>query len=386
MQPLPNEGAFSLPIERQAETCYCPVMTDLVRRHYEIYPYPSYPLLASVRRCDTYALNIDALWARFNGRLPNHAERRILIAGSGSFSPYPFSVANPDCGITALDLSCASLKRARQHCLLHARRNVTFSQGDLLDPASASGRFGLIDAYGVLHHLDDPAAGLLALADRLTDHGVLRIMVYSRYARFQEESIRRAFRLLKVTDAATARRLLSRARPGSRLREYANASTEAAFMSGLADALLHPCVHTFKIDQLMALVQRSGLEPLLFAHHGARQDVGQEVARIRELETARQSPGNFVLYLGRNVSGPCNGESNAMLALNPCLRGCVTPLRLSAVRLPPRLGRDNPALGFRERSVLRRFTRPLPMEKAGDIPADLLAVCIDSLFLLKYFP
>lgn len=361
-------------------------MTDLVRRHYEIYPYPGYPLLASVRRCDTYALNIDALWARFNGRLPAKEERRILIAGCGSFSPYPFSLANPDCAITALDLSGASLRRARLHCLLHARHNVEFRTGNLLDPISVSGRFGLIDAYGVLHHLGDPLAGLQALAGRLTEGGILRIMVYSRYSRRQEESIRRAFRVLKITDAATAKRLIDRARPGSRLREYADSSSEASFTAGLADALLHPCVHTFRIDDLMALVQKSSLKPLLFAHHGALPDVADEVTRIRNLEAHRSSPGNFILYLGRNVSGPCTGDSGAMLALNPCLRQCVSPLRISAVRLPPRLGHDNPVLGFMERKLLRSFIRPLPTEKTRNTPAELLAVCIESLFLLKYRP
>src|SRR4051812_40030039 len=108
-------------------------MTDPVRQHYELYPYPHYPLLASIRACDTYALNLAALWARFNGRLPAPEANRILIAGCGSFSPYPFSVANPQAEITALDLSQKSLGRAKLHCLLHGRGNVLYCQGDLLD-------------------------------------------------------------------------------------------------------------------------------------------------------------------------------------------------------------------------------------------------------------
>ncbi len=40
-----------------------------VTRHYERQPYPHYPLLASIRRYVTYAMNLTALWARFNGEL-----------------------------------------------------------------------------------------------------------------------------------------------------------------------------------------------------------------------------------------------------------------------------------------------------------------------------
>src|SRR6185369_7704756 len=106
-------------------------MSDPVQTHYQKYPYPHYPLLASVRRCDTYALNLVALWARFNGALPPQTARRILVAGCGSFSPYPFALSNPEADITALDLSGRSLKRARLHCLLHGIHNVTFRCGDL---------------------------------------------------------------------------------------------------------------------------------------------------------------------------------------------------------------------------------------------------------------
>ena len=126
-------------------------MSESVRSHYERYPYPHFPLLATVRTCDTYAHNLTALWTRFNGVLPPENARRILIAGCGSFSPYPFSIANPDSELTALDLSASTLRRARLHCLLHGRRNIRYQCGDLLENAAAPGVFGLIDAFGVLH-------------------------------------------------------------------------------------------------------------------------------------------------------------------------------------------------------------------------------------------
>lgn len=357
-------------------------MSDLVRRHYELYPYPSYPLLASVRRCDTYALNLTALWIRFNGELPPPIAKRILIAGCGSFAPYPFSLSNPDVDICALDLSSRSLKRARLHCLLHGKRNLTFLCGDLLEPSLASSTYGLVDAYGVLHHLEDPLAGLKALAARLVDGGILRIMLYSRYARRSEESIRRAFRLLGISDPARARKILLDSRPGSRLRRFLDTSWEAGTRAGLADALLHPSVLTYRIDELMALASQSGLEPLLFAHDNALPDIDQEIERIRRLEAGKESPGNFVLYLGRNVKGPCLDDRSGFLVLNPCLGSAVGSLRIGTLRIPQRLGNPNPSLGRQERSFLRRFTHPVPCDSLSLQDLKVAAIYKQSLFLL----
>jgi SAM-dependent methyltransferase len=359
-------------------------MPDTVRTHYEIYPYPHYPLLASVRRCDTYALNLTALWTRFNGCLPPSGRQRVLIAGCGSFSPYPFALANPDAKITALDLSSRSIGRARLHCLLHGRNNVTFRCGDLFDLSPADGMFELIDAYGVLHHLDDPLAGLKALAARLSEGGILRLMVYSRYARREEEAIRRAFRLLHISDPDTARKLMSRSRPGSRLRGFAETSDEVVSEAGLADALLHPCVQTMRIDGLMEMIRQSGLEPLLFAHHGALADVAREIERIRALEASMESPGNFVIYLGRNVAGPCSENKASSLLINPCLSGTVGPFRPGTVHVAPRLGFPNPPLGRSERSYLRRFCQTQSWNKLSKSFRSLLPVYRRALFLLQY--
>jgi len=358
-------------------------MSETVRRHYELYPYPHYPLLASVRRADTYASNLAALWSRFNGELPTRHAERILIAGCGSFAPYPFALSNPATSITALDLSTRSLRRARLHCLLHGVRGVEFRAGDLCDPASVQGDFGLIDAYGVLHHLEDPAAGLRSLAARLVPGGILRVMVYSSYTRREEESVRRALRLLKIREPDAVRKLIARSAPGSRLRRFSDASDEVSQRSGLADALLHPLVRTYRIDSFMELVRQSSLKPLLFAHSEALPDVEQELKRIRRMEQGRRSPGNFIIYLGRETRGRAADEDASLLLVNPCLAGSVGPFSFGSLDCPPRLGHDNPPLDAAARRFLGRFRRPL---RAGSLtPADrkVAALYCDALFLLR---
>lgn len=359
-------------------------MSNFVKEHYQCYPYPQYPLIASVRRCDTYALNLDALWCRFNGKLPAITDKNILIAGCGTFAPYPWSVANPDAKITALDLSELSLRRAKLHCFLHRRRNVNFQCGDLLDNTRGSSQFSLIDSYGVLHHLENPLSGLKSLEARLAPGGILRIMVYSRYARREEESIRRALRLLGVSQVAETRRLLNKARTGSRLAHYMAVSDETNTDAGIADALLHPQVHTFRIDGLMDMIRQTGLEPLMFGHKGALDNVQNEIQRLRTLEKDRLSPGNFILYLGNNVLGPRVQNKDNMFSLNPCLTKAVSRFRFGNLHIPTRIGIENPTLGYRERSFLRQFVFPVRKCDLNRELIEAVEVYKSALFLVEH--
>ena len=361
-------------------------MLDPVQIHYQSYPYPHYPLLASVRRCDTYALNLQAIWARFNGIMPPAEAKKILIAGCGTFAPYTCAVANPDVPITALDLSERSLRRARWHSLLHGQRNIDFCCGDLSDRNVIAGEFGLIDSFGVLHHVEDPLAGLKALERRLVTGGVLRVMLYSRYARQEEESIRRAFRLLGVGTPREARRLLNKARAGSRLAHYLATASETATDVGVADALLHPRASTYRIDALLEMVREAGLKPLLFAHYGAFEDVSEEIRRLRILEASRQSPGNFVVYLGRTDESMLIKTSGSRIVLNPCLASSMSFFNLGKLRIPARLGCDNPPLGFREKSFLRTFLCPVSSSKISGDEAKMVAMYKRALFLFEYSP
>jgi SAM-dependent methyltransferase len=359
-------------------------MANPVQVHYQTYPYPQYPLLASVRRSDTYALNLTALWVRFNKTLPPPEAHTILIAGCGTFAPYPWAVANPEVSITALDLSERSLKRARLHCLLHGHRNVVYRCGDLSDPGTMVGKFGLIDSYGVLHHLADPLMGLRALEKQLLPGGILRIMIYSRYARREEESIRRAFRLLGINSPAAARRLLNHAAPGSRLAGYLADADEPATVVGLADALLHPRVHTYRIDEVLEMVAQTGLQLLLCAHSGALEEPSAEIERLRNMEKERQSPGNFVLYLGKAIT-PAEREScDSKILLNPCLISAVSRFRVATVQIPSRIGIVNPPLTTGDRFFLRRFVTPVSASELSREDVQRVAIYKRLLFLLEF--
>lgn len=356
-------------------------MNEAVRFHYETHPYPHFGYGASVRACDTYALNLETLWAKGNGELPPPGGQRILLAGCGSFSPYPTSVANPRADIVALDLSQANLRRARIHSLLHGRRNIRYLQGDLLDHATAPGPFSFIDSFGVLHHLEEPLAGLKALERRLAPGGIIRIMVYSRHGRREEESIRRALRLLGVHNMDGLRRLARLAKKGSRFATYLSTAPEASHASGLADALLHPRVTTFSINTLLDLCAGAGLQPLLFAHAGAVSTVAEEVRRLRQAERENTLCSNFSLYLGRAGDAPPLPDPGRLL-LNPVLKSSVSRLQFGTVRISPKLGRPNPPLDSNARAFLRRFVTPQPMGRLTREELQRSQIFQDALFLM----
>jgi SAM-dependent methyltransferase len=357
-------------------------MIDRVKRHYEAYVYPRYNLLASVRRCDTYALNLTALWALFNGELPPSGSRRILLAGSGSFSPYPTAIANPDIAITALDLSRANLRRARLHCLLHGCTNVSFVEGNLLEQQTAAGPFGFVDCFGVLHHLPDPLAGLQAIERRLANGGILRIMVYSHGARRRIEAARRAFRLLGINDPSTAKRFIRKTEPASRLRACLEQCPDATFDAGLADALLHPHATTFRSHELMALVAGTTLTPLLFAHSGALPNIEDELDRLAQLEKSGELHSNFILYLGKNPKGSAGMTAGTHLVINPTLTHTGIGAFPTTTTIPPRLGFTNPLLDRSTRRLLRRFRQPVPIASLTPEEHNLCVPLINALFLV----
>jgi SAM-dependent methyltransferase len=349
-----------------------------VARHYDRFPYPKYSLLGSVRTTDTYALNLEALWAAFNGeRLTVTKKDAILLAGCGTFSPYPTAVANPRAAITALDLSPRSLFRARLHALRHLKFNIRYVTGDLLDPLAAPGPFRFIDTYGVLHHIPDFQGALTGLAARLVDGGIMRIMLYSRDGRAWAEEIREECRKAGIT---TVRGIKKLAKRDPRIREYLDNSYELTFREGIADAFLHPYARTFTIDEVMDALGKAGLTVLRFCHEGALLDVEKEINRVKRMENTRTFDTNLVLYAGKNIR---NDLPRTHAVLNPCLVNAVRFGILGTLDVMPKMGLENPPLDRAGRKFLKRFITPFPLEKLSRLERITLQKYIDALFVME---
>lgn len=174
----------------RAEPATTNAVSARVRSQYETAPYPRWRGVASTGITDfpgtlAHALPVAALPDSVTAAMP--AQPDVLIAGCGTGRHPARRARTTTCGsLLAIDLSHTSLAYAS----LKARElgladEIRFARADILDlpallpPAS----FDLVEAVGVLHHMDDPFRGWQVLRDLLRPGGWMRIGLYSRTAR-----------------------------------------------------------------------------------------------------------------------------------------------------------------------------------------------------------
>ena len=75
--------------------------------------------------------------------------------------------------------------------------NIRWISGSLLDvPTMGIGPFDYINCTGVLHHLENPTAGLMALKSVLKADGAMGLMVYGKYGRASYYHVQEMMRLI----------------------------------------------------------------------------------------------------------------------------------------------------------------------------------------------
>jgi hypothetical protein len=288
---LPNADTTPSPMSTAAPT-------TVIRRQYEAWPYPQIPLLAGLRSTHPWQLHADWLFDRCgSGVAPDRP--RIWIAGCGTFEPYVFGLANPKADIVATDLSEPSLQIARRRCGLRRMRHVQFAACDLTDPSTwPPGEFDVIECYGVLMNLPDPAATLARLGQRLSPQGVLRLMVYPHFSRARVVQLQRLAKLcgLHAGDRSHPARLralvrsLPRAHPlRFAFTTYADSRNDA----GVVDAFLHAGDRGFTGFQLGELIAAAGLRPAYWFH----RPWGQPALMQQRLRLGQRSQSFVLAYL-----------------------------------------------------------------------------------------
>jgi 2-polyprenyl-3-methyl-5-hydroxy-6-metoxy-1,4-benzoquinol methylase len=122
---------------------------------------------------DRYADIIDGRYRPWlESVLPEHAVR-ALDAGCGA-GRYTTLLADRCQQVLGIDVAEGLLTRARQR---RARPNITYTHRDLRDLAGGEdGRFDVVLAVAVVHHLPDPAAAIRQLAGLVAPGGRLLIV------------------------------------------------------------------------------------------------------------------------------------------------------------------------------------------------------------------
>ncbi len=281
-------------------------ITAAVTALYERHPYPCYPLLAKPHWQDGYLahsgfsqrLLLDQLQTKlWPSRLPSAAPAggvmpaRVLIAGAGEILPYVIRKWEPSgYTVVGVDLSRRSLLRARWRTPLAqpwTKRPVVLLQADLAEYLAPSGtdqagQFRHIDAYGVIHHMPNPAAALCGIAAHLEPGGTLRMMVYNTPARRWIHQLQRAFALLQLSplaagDIATAQTLLSAAAaasPSLHLRLGQVGQQTMTNAARFCDLFLHPREARTDVAAWFARLDQAGLRVMgLFDRYAELDDL-----------------------------------------------------------------------------------------------------------------
>lgn len=155
-----------------------------VRRQYEEHPYPRW--VSTFQRNPAPVSDIVQS-AGVSEPLPGLSSMtapRILVAGCGT-GKHLMEVAfrYRDATVTGLDLSLSSLGFAARKADELGFRNVKLMQADILDLRDWEERFHVVEAVGVLHHMQDPVEGWRILAGLLAPGGIMRLGLYSELAR-----------------------------------------------------------------------------------------------------------------------------------------------------------------------------------------------------------
>lgn len=280
--------------------------SDPVRAQYEAFPYPERdPAEERVRLITgspSHPLEVDHVL--FGGRRDWAQPFRALVAGGGTGDALVMLAAKlAEIGCPAelvyLDLSRASRAVAEARM---AERGLTaeFVTGDLLE-APSLGPFDYIDCCGVLHHLEDPDAGLAALGRALAPEGGMGLMVYAPFGRTGVYPLQEAFAALLPDEAprtrlAVAKTVLRGLPKTNWLAHNPFVGDHKVSDAGIYDLLLHGRDQPFTIEAFVAALERAGLG-LVCVTEPARYDPlrylpadPSVVSRVRALgDTARMA-------------------------------------------------------------------------------------------------
>jgi SAM-dependent methyltransferase len=259
---------------------------DPVRTQYEAYPYPVREPADERKRLITGSpSHVDELnHYVFGGKLDPERPFRALIAGGGTgdaaiMLAQQLADRCPLGDVLYIDISEHSRRIAEERARVRGLRNIRFMHLSITDLAASAeaafeaGPFDYIDCCGVLHHLDDPAAGLRTLTGVLADAGGMGLMVYGEYGRTGVYQMQDMLRLLEEQEPGRAptdrvdlaRRLLNQLPATNWLHRnpFIRDHLEQGD-AGLYDLFLHARDRPFRVPEISDLAKAAGLRIIAF--------------------------------------------------------------------------------------------------------------------------
>lgn len=250
-------------------------MTDPVQAQYEALPYPPRDPRDEAKRLVIGSpshlgeLNHHV----FGGRLDFARPFRALIAGGGTgdaaimLAQQLAGAGAAQAEVVYLDWSKASRAVAEARTKARGLANLRFVTGSLLElDALGLGAFDYIDCCGVLHHLDEPAAGVAALTRVLKPGGGMGLMLYGALGRIGVYHVQALLKSLNISGespaarVAVARKLLGQLPATNWLKRNPFVSDHLVEGdSGLHDLLLHARDRAYDVGEIESLAGQAGL-------------------------------------------------------------------------------------------------------------------------------
>jgi SAM-dependent methyltransferase len=237
-------------------------VSQAVREQYEEFPYPRWNDL-KLPAPRNFA---DAMLERFPflAPAPDRDDVKILIAGCGTgYHPISIAAEYPSATVTAVDFSKSSLAYGIRQSRKYNVPNLKFLHGDILNldmRGDMRAEFDVIEAVGVLHHMDDPVAGLLALRRALKPGGFMKLGLYSRRARANLEAAKELIHRRQIGRSARELRTVRQEiiQDASGLMKGPMEASDFYYTSGFRDLLCHAHEVAFTPAELKTLLKDTG--------------------------------------------------------------------------------------------------------------------------------
>ena len=192
----------------------------------------------------------------------------ILVAGCGTGQHSITTAARfLNSRVLAIDLSRSSLAYAQRKSNELGIANVEYGQADILALDHLHQTFDVIETAGVLHHMEDPMAGWEVLTGLLNFGGLMKIGLYSDFARRHIASVRREIRSLGIGESEKEIRAFRRYIAESRDHQHRQIvnTTDFFALSNLRDLIFHVQEHRFTLLQIKECIDHLGLRFCGFA-------------------------------------------------------------------------------------------------------------------------
>jgi SAM-dependent methyltransferase len=349
-----------------------------VAAQYEALPYPSRDPRDETRRLvigsPSHLAEIEHYL--FQGRIARERPFRALVAGGGTGdATIMLAQQAADAGLAAeivyLDPSAAARRVAEARAAARGLATIRFLSGSLLDlPALGLAPFDYIDCCGVLHHLEDPAAGLAALARALAPHGGMGLMLYGTVGRSGIYELQKILRDIAgdgppAARIAITRKLLAEL-PATNCFKINPALRKERDDAELFDLLLHARDRAYGVPEIGALLESCALRLVSFIDP-ASYDPAFYVTDERLLRRAADLPAIERAAIAERLAGNLprhvfyathRGNDRPPMSLEAAGLDAIPVLRdLDGARLADQLGKERRLTGSKD-GLDRTITLP----------------------------